>query len=387
MKICMIGQKGIPTIYGGIERHVEELAKELAHKNQQVLVYARSWYTPTNVKKIGSIRIIHTPCLKTKHLDAITHTFTATLHALTQKPDIVHYHGVGPSLMAFIPKLLLRRTKVVVTAHCLDRYHKKWGWFARLVLRIGEWTSAVFSHQTITVSKNLKSYYLNEYKKMTSYIPNGVNFEDKPMNSAIIEDKWNLTPKKYVVMISRLVRHKGAHYLIDAWQFAKTMYPKLFNGYKLVIVGGSNYTDDYVKELKTMARGNSSIIFTGWQSGQTLKELYANATILVHPSENEGLPLTVLQAMSFATPVLVSDINEHKELITDSRFWFQNANVASLSEKLIELFKNEKLTLESGITNQANARQNFDWADIASQTASLYEHLHKKCATECACRV
>ena len=162
---AMIGQKGIPAIYGGIERHVEELATELAKNGHDILVYARKWYSPKNITKINGIKIIYTPSLRTKHLDAITHTLTSTIHALFQKPDIIHYHGVGPSLLSFIPRIFLPSAKVITTSHCLDRYHQKWNWLARLMLRLGEWTAIKFAHQTIVVSKTLQSYYLNEYKK------------------------------------------------------------------------------------------------------------------------------------------------------------------------------------------------------------------------------
>ncbi len=373
MKTAMIGQKGIPAIYGGVERHVEELAKQMAKAGHEVLVYSRAWYTPKNIKNVGSIRVIHTPGINTKNLDAITHTFTATIHAIFQKPDIIHYHAVGPSLLAWIPRIFAPKIKVVITAHCLDRHHQKWGLIARIMLRMGEWTAAKFAHQTITVSKTLKNYYLNEYTTITNYIPNGIKEVAKDIDSNIIEDKWDLKKDKYILMVSRLVKHKGAHYLIDAWQFAKTQYPILFSGYKLVIAGGSAHTDSYVKELKRMARGDNSIIFTSWQKGKTLEQLFANASILVHPSENEGLPITVLEAMSYGKAVLVSDIPEHKEIITNSKYWFSNACISSLADKLIELFREKEQFKTTGKLNQKLVETDFNWKDIGEKTLKVYK--------------
>lgn len=374
MKIAMIGQKGIPTIYGGIERHVEELSLELASHGHEILVYARGWYTPKAIKNLEKIKIIHTPTIRTKHLDAIVHTFTSSLHAIWQKPDIIHYHAVGPSILAWIPRLLSPKIKVVVTAHCLDRYHQKWGKLARLILHLGEWTAAKFAHQTITVSKTLKNYYLNEYQKSTIYIPNGVKKIQAHPGSAIIEDQWKLAPNKYLLMVSRLVKHKGVHYLLDAWHFAKQQYPELLKDYKLVITGDSTYTDDYVAKLKQAANGDNSIIFTGWQKGQALEQLYANTALLVHPSENEGLPLTVLQAMSYGRPVLVSDIPEHQEIITNIRFWFNNASVSSLAFKIIELIKDKKNLSHAGQQNKKFVEENYHWMDIAKKTLRVYGH-------------
>ena len=305
-----------------------------------------------------------------KHFDAIFHTFTSTIHAFFQKPDIIHYHGVGPALLSWIPRIFSPKTKVVATMHCLDRYHQKWGFLARFMLRVGEWAGCSFAHQAISVSKTIQSYCLNEYQKSTVYIPNGVALA-KPQNCSLI-DQWNITPGKYLLMVSRLVKHKGAHYLLDAWQIARQQNPELLKDYKLVIVGGSSFTDDYVAQLQQIARGDNSIVFTDWQKGQTLEELYANATLLVHPSENEGLPITVLQAMAHARPVLVSDISEHKEVISDERFWFSNANVVSLTQKITELMQNPELLKEKGIKNKAQVEKNYNWKDITKQTVALY---------------
>ena len=386
----MIGQKGIPAVYGGIERHVEGLSLELAKQGHSVGVYARKWYTPANIKNYHGVQIIHTPTLRTKNLDAIVHTFTSTIAALFfrfpsaenressiphgavsgQKPDIIHYHGVGPALLSWIPRIFSPKTKVVVTMHCLDRYHQKWGVFARLMLRMGEWAGCAFAHQAISVSKTIQNYCLNEYQKSTVYIPNGVIPAEK-QNSSLI-DQWDITPGKYLLMVSRLVKHKGAHYLLEAWQFVRQQNPELLKDYKLVIVGDSTFTDEYVKELRQIARGDKSIIFTGWQKGQTLSELYANCALLVHPSENEGLPITVLQAMSYARPVLVSDISEHKEVIHDERFWFSNTSIISLAEKITELMQKPELLKENGDKNKVVVAKNYNWKDITKQTLALY---------------
>ena len=298
MKVLMIGQKGIPAVYGGIERHVEELSVEFAKQGHDVVVYAREWYTPKNISHYHGVRIAHTPTLRTKHFDAIFHTFTSTIHALFQKPDVIHYHGVGPALLCWIPRIFTPKTKVVVTMHCLDRYHQKWGFLAILMLHIGEWAGCAFAH--------------------------------------------------------------------------RQQNPELLKDYKLVIVGDSTFTDNYVANLRHIARGDNSIIFTGWQKGRTLDELYANCNLLIHPSENEGLPITVLQAMSHARPVLVSDISEHKEVISDERFWFGNTNIHSLTQKITELMQNPELLKEKGSKNKELVEKNYNWKDITNQTIALY---------------
>ena len=371
MKIAMIGQKGVPALYGGIERHVEELSHELVNQGHEVFAYARKWFTPQNLTEHRGIKIIHAPTIRTKHLDAIAHTFTSTLHAIfVIKPDVIHYHGVGPSLLSFLPRLLSPKTKVVATFHCIDRYHQKWGVFARLALLLGERAACAFPHETIAVSKTIQNYCLNEYHANPAFNPNGITIEKNAGTQNLAE--WKLEPEKYLLMVSRLVRHKGAHYLIEAWKKARLEAPELIKDLKLVIVGGSAFTDDYVKSLKELAASDDSIIFTGWQNGDKLNSLYANCRLLVHPSENEGLPITVIQAMSFGRPVLVSDIPEHQEVVNDGRFWFANASVVSLKNKIIGLAKNSALLDENGRGNLKLAEKNYRWPDIAGRTAALY---------------
>ncbi|MDD2758197.1 MAG: glycosyltransferase family 4 protein [Patescibacteria group bacterium] len=370
MKIIFIGQKGIPAVYGGIERHVEELAAELVKQGHEVFAYARKWYTPDTLKEHRGIKILYAPTIRTKHLDAIAHTFTATIHALFQKPDVIHYHGVGPSLLSWIPRLFAPKIKVIATFHCIDRYHQKWGLFARIMLALGEKAACVFPHQTIGVSKVIQKYCLNEFNKNTVHNPNGVTIEDNPGAKSLA--KWNLTPGKYLLMVSRLVKHKGAHYLIDAWQSARRDYPELTRDYQLVIVGGSSFTDDYVKYLRQLAGHDQTVIFTDWQNGEALNALYANCTMLVHPSENEGLPITVLQAMGFGRPALVSDIAEHQEVINDSRFWFMNTSTYSLAERIVELIKNPALLAEAGQKNLKTVERFYQWSNIAKKTAEIY---------------
>lgn len=371
MKIAMIGQKGIPAIYGGVERHVEELAKDLTKLGHDVLVYARSWYTPKNIKNYKGITVIHTPTIRTKHLDTVIHTLTSTIHALWSKVDVIHYHGVGPSLFSWIPRLVAPKTKVIVTFHCIDRYHQKWGVIARMILALGEWTACNFPHETIAVSKTIQNYCLNEFHKNTIFIPNGVRSAEKNIAARRLDD-FGLEKEKYILMVSRLVPHKGAHYLVEAWKMARRENMELLKDYKLAIVGGSAFTDDYVEELKKFARSDKSVVFTGWQKGEALQELYAHTLLLVHPSENEGLPLTVLSAMAHGRAALVSDIPEHKEVITDRHFWFTNADVFSLTHKIQELLKNKEVLELEGEKNRYQAREKYGWPEIAAKTTEIY---------------
>lgn len=377
MRIAMIGQKGIPAVYGGVERHVEELSTRLSEGGFDVTVFCRPWYgnklkvKSEKLKIYKGVNLVYLPSLKTKHLDAISHTFIAIIYALFGKYDIIHFHGVGPALLSWLPKIFCRKTKVVTTFHCIDRKHQKWGFFARLMLRVGEWAACRFADQTITVSKTLQQYCSEAYDKDTLYIPNGVTVTANnfgPVSEILA--KYNLERDKYLLMVSRLVRHKGAHYLINAFRALREKNAD-FCGLKLVFAGDSAFTDDYVKELKNSAAGDSDIIFVGFQSGRPLEDLFLNALAVVHPSESEGLPIAVLEAMSYGKVVLASDIPENMELIKDHGFSFQNKNISDLIERLKELLVRRDLK-EKGTEAKNFVAAHYNWDFVVTEVKKVY---------------
>ncbi|MFA5076240.1 MAG: glycosyltransferase family 4 protein [Patescibacteria group bacterium] len=365
MRIAFIGQKGIPTKFGGIERHVEELSRRLVKAGNQVFVYCRPWYTPKNRSRFQGINLVTLPSIQRKHLDAISHTLISTLHALTQDYDIIHYHGVGPALLSFIPRIFKPKTKVIVTFHCIDRKHQKWGWFARLSLKLGEAAACYFPHKTITVSKTLQYYCSQIFNCDTVYIPNGVSPKGK-YDDNLIKQKFALEKGSYILAVARLVRHKGIHYLVQAYQHLHT-------NKKLVIVGGSAFTDDYVDELKQLAANSPQIIFTGYQEGKMLDQLFNNAFLVVHPSESEGLPLAVLEAMSYGTPVLASDIAENLEVVKGNGFSFRNKSVSDLERKLKFLLGQPLLVRKIGRQSRGYVMENYNWDDIVQKIQVVYD--------------
>ncbi len=371
MKIAMIGQKGIPARAGGIERHVEELSAELATRGHEVLVFCRSWYV-WPVRNHRSVRCIKTPTVASKHLDAIVHTFTSIVRAAYEKVDIFHIHGVGPALLAWLPKLLRPSAKVIVTFHCIDRHHQKWGVVARAMLALGERAAVIFPHATIAVSKTLETYCRMSYGTNAKYIPNGTQVPQTDADPTLVK-AFGLEPGKYLMMCSRLVKHKGAHLLIDAWKQLRRECPELTREMKLAIVGGSAFTDAYVQSLRKMVQNDDSIVLTGTQTGTTLHALFLNSYASVHPSESEGLPIAVLEAMSYGKCVLSSDIPENLELTEDYGLTFRRGSVKELKSQMAFMISNPERIREIGKKARAHIAKTYDWKDIAETTEYLYE--------------
>jgi glycosyltransferase involved in cell wall biosynthesis len=375
MNIAMIGQKGLPAIHGGVERHVEELSTRLVRYGHNVTVYARRWYTKSTDQNYAGIKIKHLPSINTKNLDTITHTLLATIHAIINRADVIHYHGVGPSLWSWIPRLISPRTIIVTTFHCIDRKHEKWGRIGRIALTLGEWTSCRFAHRTIAVSRTIEQYARDLYDTKTAYIPNGANTLNlNPKTTTGILDRYQLRPKEYIILVARFIPHKGIHTAIHAFNNVCAEAPEVIRNRKLVIVGDGHHTDSYVKMLRTMAKKNPNIIFTGFQHGENLTTLMANAAALIHPSFNEGLPLTVLEAMGLGLPVLLSDIPEHHDLVADKRAFFRHGSVSSLKgqlKTLLNMASDERRMI--GQTNRESIFKHYTWDASMDTILMVYE--------------
>lgn len=368
MKIAFIGQKGVGVVDrgGGIEKHVTEIGTRLVARGHQVFVYARRAYHPDKIKQYQGIQLIYRPTLYRKNLEAIVHSFFATVHALGQDYDVIHFHGVGPATLAWIPRLLKPRAKVVVTFHSQDRFHGKWSAPARAYLRFGEWAAVHFPHACIAVSHTLQVLIRNTFKRQVIYIPNGAEIETVSSTSALTA--FGLQSEEYFLNVGRIVSQKGLHTLISA-------YNQLQTSKKLVFVGAPSFSERYATELKRMASGNPNILFVGQQNGETLRQLYANAYVYIQPSESEGLAVVVLEAMSYGKAVLVSDIPENVEVIKNTGFTFANRDVPDLARQLNKLLQMPKEVEQMGARAREMVRQFFTWDVVAQKTEEVYVSL------------
>jgi len=360
MKIAILGTKGIPATWGGIERHVEELATRFVQMGHEVTVYCRPYYTSIDDEFYKGIHLKKLPTIKSKNYDAITHTFLATLHLLFKDYDIVHYHAIGPATMACLPRLVGKKT--VATVHGLDWQREKWGRRARTYLKFGERAAVRFPHSTIAVSRFLKDYLENKYHRPVNYIPSAVS--DPVFLPPNIIRKYGLEGNDYFLFVARLVPEKGCHYLIDAFN-------RLDTNKKLVIAGGSSHSDDYVKKLKASA--GERVIFTGYIYGDELHELYTNAYAYVQPSTIEGLPITLLEAVAYGRCIIASDIPPNLEVVKDNGIIFESKNVDDLHRALQSALDDPNRVIDLGKQAQAMGVEEYSYDSIAAKTMKLYE--------------
>ena len=306
LRVAMIGQRGVPATFGGVERHVEELGALLAARGHEVTVYNRRNYVDDDR---GSYRGMHVRTLSTigtKHLDAIVHSGLSTVDAIRRGVDIVHYHAIGPGFPSFVPRTL-SRAKVVQTVHGRDAERAKWSPAARTILRTGEWLSARVPDATIVVSRDLADHYRTRFGRPTTYVPNGVH-EPTTRPASEITERFGLCGGDYALFVGRMVPEKEPDLLVRAFR-------DVAGDHRLVLAGGSSYTNEYVRSVESLARSDPRVLMPGYVYGPLLDELYTNAAVFVLPSSLEGLPLTLLEACAYGTPVVVSDIEPNLEIV------------------------------------------------------------------------
>lgn len=368
MKIAIIGQKGIPVIAGGVERHVDDLSRQLVKLGHEVYVYTRWNYSDRRAQEYEGVRLINLPSIPTKHLDAISHTLLAIFDLMRRPVDVVHFHSIGPSALIWLARILKPNTPIVATFHSQCYHHRKWKFPARAALRAAEMLCCFFADKVIAINRNLADYASHRYNINPVYIPNGVLLP-KAYGSDNIRERWGLEPNSYILSMGRLIAHKGIHYLIEAFKQIDT-------DKKLAIVGDGFFTDSYVQELKQMALDDKRIIFTGVQSGEVAQELYAHAYAFVQPSESEGLSIAMLEAMSYQKPMIVSDIPENRVAIEGAGVLFVNRCVSDLKNKLEALIKNPDQAAILGARARQRVEDRYNWEVIARDVEFVYKYTH-----------
>ncbi len=361
-RLAFIGGRGVGNSYSGIETFYEEVGSRLVNRGHDVTAYCRSHFTAPASNYRG-IHVVRLPSIRSKHLDSFVHSFLATAHATAQNFDLIHYHAIGPSVFALPARLASHKT--VVTVHAQDWARPKWKAFARSCLRAAEWASVTFPHRTIAVSHTLGNYLRTKHGAAVSVIPNGVTIRPPPRPGML--RRLGLTPHTYVLFAGRLSEEKRVHLLIEA--FCRTAAPDS----QLVIAGGASHQPAY--ELQLHRKADRRVRFLGWVDPDTLGELYSNCALFVLPSILEGFSVALLEAMSYAAPVLVSDIPANLEVIGNTGFSFSHDDLADLTDQLSRLLAQPRARQRAGIRARQRIADYFTWDVVTTQIEAVYAAL------------
>ncbi|MDP9160580.1 MAG: glycosyltransferase [Acidobacteriota bacterium] len=359
MRVAFIGGRGLISKYSGIETYYEEVGRHIAEIGHEVTVYCRMYFTP-KMRDHHGMRLVRLPTIRSKHLETLLHTLLSTFHAIFSDCDIIHYHALGPAMFSFLPRLFGKKT--VVSVQGLDWQRKKWGRFAATVLHFAEGAAARFPNATIVVSKTLQQQYQATGSRGTIYIPNGTSLRKARSSRRLAA--WGLAANSYVLFLGRFSPEKNCHLLIEAYKrLGKTPV-------KLVLAGGSSYSDAY----STMLRANQdqNIRILDWLSGDALDELIVNAMLFVLPSDVEGLSLALLDAMGAGICVLTSDIPENLEVVHDVGFTFRSGDLGDLERMLRMLIADPLARREAASKARQRVEEQYLWSRVARRTEEIY---------------
>lgn len=365
LSVMWMGLRGFPRIQGGVEIHAENICPILVELGCDVHVITRSTYQHKDVGE--SWRGLHFHNLwspRSKTLEAMLHSLVAVLYAgLIKRPDILHIQSMGPAFWTPLARLL--GLKVVMTTHGIDYERDSWGRLAKIVLQAGEFFGMRCSNASIVISKRLQQHNFDKHHAQSALIPNGVTLPELPSSSDSLQ-QFGLQPEKYVLLVSRLVAEKRHLDLIEAFRLAN-----LPDEWKLVIVGASDHPNAYTHSVLEAIENTPNVLCTGFQSGLSLSELFAHAHLFVLPSSHEGMPIAMLEALSYGLPVIASDISANVEIGLPEEQYFPMGDAAALAEKIRD-FVGRSLTLEDREARRAWVAQRYDWNDIAQRTLDVY---------------
>jgi len=370
MRIAMLGHKRIPSREGGVEVVVEELAVRMAAAGHEVTCYNRkghhvsgSKFDTAQIDEYKGVKLKTVPTLDKKGLAAMTASFFAAVFAAFGRYDVVHFHAEGPCAMLWLPKLMGKRC--VATIHGLDHQRSKWGKLAKAYIMLGEMCAAKFADEIIVLSKSDQEYIAQRYGREARMIPNGI---DRPeiRPSYEIEKKYRLKKDGYLLFLGRIVPEKGIHDLIDAFDCVHT-------DKRLVIAGGASDSEVYLQKIKEMVRKDERILLTGFVQGRLLEELYSNAYFYVLPSSLEGMPLSLMEAMSYGNCCLTSDISGCIEVMGDCGVTFEKGNTDDLQKKLKMLLDSPQMVEKYRSESAECVLRRFSWDDVVERTLEVYE--------------
>lgn len=374
MRIAMIGHKRYGSREGGVEVVVTELARRMAALGHEVTCYDRSGADvmtgdAADVREhmVDGVRVVPVKTIDKKGLAALSSSYFATKAAIKDRPDVIHYHAEGPC----VPLALARRAgiRTVATIHGLDWQRAKWGRLASAYIKMGEKTAATKADGLVVLSEGVRRYFMEAYGREAVFIPNGVDAKEA-LSASVIKEKWNLEKGSYLLYLGRLVPEKRPELLIEAFRTLDT-------NRRLVIAGGSSDTSAYEKELRAAAQGDNRTVFTGFVTGEPLAELYSNCYAYVLPSDVEGMPMSLLEAMAYGCCCVTSDIPECADVLAGNGVTFEKGSADSLWAALRDLLADAGHAGALGTAAKAHVEKTYNWDSVVERTLDLYKGANK----------
>lgn len=371
MKIFVIGTRGFPGVQGGLEKHCEELYKRLAkYHNIELTALVISKYYKNKIKEWNGIKFIYIKSLNSKYFEKLFYGFVASIIAVIKRPDIIHFHATNCAL--YIPLLKLLGIKIILTYQSRDYLYPKWGKIAKFVIRVVLEKTALKSDKIIAVSDTINNH-LKKYTDKSVVIHNGVNINHQEISKKEVEgflSKYGLEKNCYIFFAGRFTEEKAIEDLIEAYNQSDLDNEKI----KLVIAGDADHETKYSRMIKDIAKNSTNIILTGFITGREIQTLFSNAKLFVLPSKHEGLPIALLEALSYGVEVLASNIDANMQIDIGENNFFEQGNIDDLKRRML-CFLNAKITEEEQKRRLEMLKKDYSWDEISTKIYKLYEEL------------
>ena len=369
IKIIFIGCKDIHKI-GGIENYMYNLTTCLSNKDIKCVVYCES--DRSKIEYLGNTKIVHLKSIQSAYFCKILLSFYSTLHSLITESDalLYHYNAWPPALSSWIPKLFNK--KVILQGHGFEWKRTKYNFFQRKLLKYGEWLTALMNSNLIMVSQEQTNYFFNKYNKECTTIPSAINLPIEDMaNDLQILNSHNLSSGYYYLYMGRLVKDKNPDILITSFNSVCDQLDNI----KLVVAGNNNNDANFVNKLHLLAKGNPNIIFTGAIYGETKECILRNCMAYCIPSTLEGLPISLLEAMSHKKICIASDIPSCREALGDNGIWVTPEDEKTLSEKFLDVYHNINIYTNIGMKNFERVRTHYTWELVSSKYVNYIQNI------------
>ena len=359
MKIAILGTRGIPANYGGFETFAEELSTHLVERGHIVIVYGRTNNVRYSQPYYKGVRIILLPTIPHKYLDTVANTFLSIWHVLFRHVDVVLICNAANSIYSFIPRLV--GIKTVVNVDGLERNRQKWNWLGRKYYALSERLSLFLPNAIVTDAQSIQRYYLERYKKKSSFIPYGA--DDIRVETNVCLNRLGLQPDGYFLYVSRLEPENNAQLVVQAFQ-------KVVTDKKLVVVGDAPYAKDYIEKLKSIA--DPRVIIPGAIYGQSYRELQSHAYCYIHATEVGGTHPALIEAMGCGSCVLYLDTEENREVAAHAAIPFEKST-DSLASRMTSVLQNPEQRVTYQTLAVERVQTHYRW-DVVT---TAYEQLFK----------
>jgi glycosyltransferase involved in cell wall biosynthesis len=358
VKLAIIGTRGVPANYGGFETFAEELGAHLAARGHEVTVYGRRGFIDPALGTHRGMRLVVLPSLRSKHLETVSNTFLAALHAARRGFNAVLLCNAANA--PFVRILQLAGTPVALNVDGLERKRRKWGLAGRSYYRVCERLAARLPDALVTDAEVIRRYYRRAYGVSSHMIVYGGDLEPPAGTETLAA--LGLEPGTYLLYVSRFEPENNPDRVVEAYRRVAGELP-------LAMVGGAPYAPGLARRVRELA--DPRVLLPGPIYGEGYRQLLFNCRLYIHATEIGGTHPALVEAMGAGRPVLYYDTPENREVAGGAGQPFRFDRQPRLEELLSRLLGDEAELGSMRERARRRVAERYRWSAVAD----AYEEL------------